>query len=121
MKLGREATVETKGTQSPLNLGSEATASSPPTKIQIFSKNTGVRPFFTSQFTQYYIFRRRARAYFPEIHPLLKLIYSSLQVESENKRKRSRSGLKAQQAHSPGHRPGYDVAMKARPEGATST
>ena len=34
---------------------SRAIVSSSPTKIQIFSKNTGVRPFFTPHFTQYYI------------------------------------------------------------------
>ena len=34
------------------------------------------------------------------------------QIESENKRKRSKHAPKGQRAHSPGHRPGYDEAMK---------
>ena len=39
------------------------------------------------------------------------------QVESENKRKRSRHAPKGQRAHSPGHRPGYDEAMKCALKG----
>ena len=40
------------------------------------------------------------------------------QIESENKRKRSKHAPKGQRAHSPGHRPGYDEAMKCDEEGA---
>ena len=39
------------------------------------------------------------------------------QIESENKRKRSRHAPKGQRAHSPGHRPGYDEAMKCALKG----
>ena len=35
------------------------------------------------------------------------------QVESENKRKRSKHAPKGQRAHSPGQRPGYDETMSA--------
>ena len=35
--------------------------------------------------------------------------------------KRSRIGLKAQQAHSPGHRPGYVYRREVRPEGAKAS
>ena len=39
------------------------------------------------------------------------------QIESENKRKRSRHAPQGQRAHSPGHRPGYDEAMKCALKG----
>ena len=49
----------------------------------------------------------------PMIHGLIQ----DSQVESENKRKRSRHAPKGQRAHSPGHRPGYDEAMKCALKG----
>ena len=48
-----------------------------------------------------------------DIHDLIQ----DSQVESENKRKRSRHAPKGQRAHSPGHRPGYDEAMKCALKG----
>ena len=42
----------------------------------------------------------------PKNTPMIHDLIQDSQVESENKRKRSRNAPKGQRAHSPGHRPG---------------
>ena len=53
----------------------------------------------------------------PKNTPMIHDLIQDSQVESENKRKRSRHAPKGQRAHSPGHRPGYDEAMKCALKG----
>ena len=71
---------------------------------------------FTSDFGESLLsvlfFPHRAQKH-ADIHDLIQ----DSQVESENKRKRSRHAPKGQRAHSPGHRPGYNEAMECALKG----
>ena len=56
----------------------------------------------------------------PKNTPMIHDLIQDSQVESENKRKRSRHAPKGQRAHSPGHRPGYDEAAQQKYPGGYS-